>query len=89
MTSRAGTVLLAGFGQRIGLTDLLSAALAPTRERASVHAPGRVLAGLAVMIADGGRCVSDLVVLAGSGRVVRRGRVGLDRATRDVVAGTG
>jgi DDE family transposase len=32
-----------------------------------VHAPGRVLAGLAVMIADGGRCVSDLVVLAGQG----------------------
>jgi hypothetical protein len=67
LTSRAGTVLLAGFCQRIGLSDLLSAALAPTRERASVHAPGRVLAGLAVMIADGGRCVSDLVVLAGQG----------------------
>jgi hypothetical protein len=67
LTSRAGTVLLAGFCQRIGLSDLLCAALAPTRERASVHAPGRVLAGLAVMIADGGRCVSDLVVLAGQG----------------------
>ena len=67
LTSRAGTVLLAGFCQRIGLSDLLSAALAPTRERVSVHAPGRVLAGLAVMIADGGRCVSDLVVLAGQG----------------------
>jgi hypothetical protein len=67
LTSRAGTALLAGFCQRIGLTDLLCAALAPTRERASVHAPGRVLAGLAVMIADGGRCVSDLVVLGGQG----------------------
>jgi len=67
LTSRAGTVLLAGFCQRIGLSDLLSAALAPTRERVSVHAPGRVLAGLAVMIADGGRCVSDLVVLGGQG----------------------
>ena len=32
-----------------------------------MHAPGRVLAGLAVMIADGGRCVSDLVVLGGQG----------------------
>ena len=69
LTSRAGTALLAGFCQRIGLSDLLSAALAPTRERVSVHAPGRVLAGLAVMIADGGRCVSDLVVLAGQGKL--------------------
>jgi DDE family transposase len=67
LTSRAGTALVAGFCQRIGLTDLLSAALAHTRERASVHAPGRVLAGLAVMVADGGRCVSDLAVLAGQG----------------------
>jgi hypothetical protein len=53
--------------QRIGLTDLLCAALAHTRERASTHAPGRVLAGLAVMVADGGRCVSDLAVSAGQG----------------------
>ena len=67
LTSRAGTVLVAGFCQRIGLTDLLCAALAHTRERASTHAPGRVLAGLAVMVADGGRCVSDLAVLAGQG----------------------
>jgi DDE family transposase len=67
LTSRAGTVLLAGVCERIGLTDLLCAALAGTRERASLHAPGRVLAGLAVMVADGGRCVSDLAVLAGQG----------------------
>jgi hypothetical protein len=59
--------LVAGFCERIGLTDLLCAALAHTRERASAHAPGRVLAGLAVMVADGGRCVSDLAVLAGQG----------------------
>lgn len=67
LTSRAGSALLAGFCQRIGLTDLLCTALAPTRERTSRHAPGQVLAGLAVMVADGGRCVSDLVVLAGQG----------------------
>jgi hypothetical protein len=67
LTSRAGSALLAGFCRRIGLTDLLCTALAPTRERASVHAPGDVLAGLAVMVADGGRCVSDLVVLGGQG----------------------
>lgn len=67
LTSRAGSALLAGFCQRIGLTDGLCAALSGTRERVSVHAPGRVLAGLAVMVADGGRCVSDLAVLGGQG----------------------
>ncbi|MEA2234586.1 MAG: hypothetical protein QOD83_4402 [Solirubrobacteraceae bacterium] len=72
LTSRAGTALLAGVRQRIRLTDLLCAALAPTRERTSLHAPGRVLAGLAVMVADGGRCVSDLVVLAGQGALFGR-----------------
>src|SRR5438067_1560571 len=29
------------------------------------HEPGRVFSDLAVMLADGGRCVSDLVALAG------------------------
>ena len=40
-------------------------ALAVTRERRSAHDPGRVLCDLAVMAADGGRCVSDLAALAG------------------------
>jgi len=31
------------------------------RERRSAHDPGRVFCDLAVMLADGGRCVSDLV----------------------------
>ena len=38
------------------------------RARASArsgHEPGRVFCDLAVMLADGGRCVSDLVALAG------------------------
>src|SRR3954453_6314783 len=34
-----------------------------TRERRSAHDPGRVFCDLAVMLADGGRCVSDLVAL--------------------------
>jgi hypothetical protein len=33
------------------------------RERRSAHDPGRVFCDLAVMLADGGRCVSDLVAL--------------------------
>jgi hypothetical protein len=47
------------------LQDGLCAALGATRERRSAHEPGRVLCDLAVMAADGGRCVSDLAALAG------------------------
>jgi hypothetical protein len=65
LSSRAGTALLALMAQRLGLTDGLGAALASTRERRSRHDPGRVLCDLAVMAADGGRCVSDLAALAG------------------------
>ncbi len=65
LSSRAGTALLALVAQRLGLTDGLCAALRGTRERRSAHDPGRVLSDLAVMTADGGRCVSDLAALAG------------------------
>ncbi len=65
LSSRAGSALLALTAQRLGLTDGLSGALAGTRVRRSSHDPGRVLCDLAVMAADGGRCVSDLAALAG------------------------
>jgi hypothetical protein len=65
LSSRAGTSLLALVAQRLGLTDGLCAALQDTRARRSAHDPGRVLCDLAVMAADGGRCVSDLAALAG------------------------
>jgi len=65
MSSRAGVALLAATAQRLGLSDGLCGALAGTRERRSSHDPGRVICDLAVMAADGGRCVSDLAVLQG------------------------
>ncbi len=65
LSSRAGTSLLALVAERLGLADGLGGALAGTRERRSSHDPGRVLCDLAVMAADGGRCVSDLGALAG------------------------
>lgn len=65
LSSRAGTALLALVAQRVGLEGGLRAALAGTRERCSRHDPGRVFCDLAVMLADGGRCVSDLAALAG------------------------
>jgi len=63
LSSRAGTVLLPLAAERLGLTDALGWALGETRERRSAHDPGRVFCDLAVMLADGGRCVSDLVAL--------------------------
>ena len=63
LSSRAGTALLGLAAQRLGLTGALGWALAETRERRSAHDPGHVFCDLAVMLADGGRCVSDLVAL--------------------------
>src|SRR3954453_6579262 len=60
LVSHAGAALLAEAADRLGLTDALSAALAPIRERRSKHDPGRVVRDLAVMLADGGDCLSDL-----------------------------
>jgi hypothetical protein len=57
--------LLALVADRVGLTAGLCDALRGTRERSGGHQPGRVFCDLAVMLADGGRCVSDLAALAG------------------------
>ncbi len=65
LSSRAGTSLLALLADRVGLTGGLCAALEGTRERRLAHDPGRVFCDLAVMLADGGRCMSDLAALAG------------------------
>jgi hypothetical protein len=65
LSSRAGTSLLALVADRVGLTAGLCDALEGTRERGGGHLPGRVFCDLAVMLADGGRCVSDLAALAG------------------------
>ena len=65
LSSRAGTALLALVADRVGLTAGVCDALEGTRERRGGHEPGRVFCDLAVMLADGGRCVSDLGALAG------------------------
>jgi len=60
LVSHAGGALLAECADRLGLTDALCDALAPMRERRGRHDPGRVVRDLAVMLADGGDCLSDL-----------------------------
>ena len=63
MASHAGTRLLADIAERSGLGAQLTRALAPVVQGHRRHAPGDVLVDLAVMLADGGECVSDLKVL--------------------------
>ena len=60
LVSHAGAALLVEAADRLGLTGALSRALAPMRERRGKHDPGRVVRDLAVMLADGGDCLSDL-----------------------------
>jgi len=87
LSSRAGTSLLALVADRIGLTDGLRDALEGTRERRSAHEPGRVFCDLAVMLADGGRCVSDLAALAGQASLF--GEVASVSTARRVVLSVG
>lgn len=63
VASHAGALLLAELADRVGLTGGLSAAMAHTRKRRSAHDPGVVLAHLAVSLADGGDCLSDIASL--------------------------
>jgi hypothetical protein len=63
LVSHAGTALLAQVADRLGLTKALSLRLAGLKQRRRGHDPGRVVRDLAVMLADGGECVSDLGAL--------------------------
>jgi hypothetical protein len=60
LVSHVGAALLAEAADRLGLTGALSEGLAGMRARRGQHDPGRVVRDLAVMLADGGDCLSDL-----------------------------
>jgi hypothetical protein len=60
LVSHAGSALLGRVADKVGLTRALSAGLAGIKQRQRGHDPGRVIGDLAVMLADGGECVSDL-----------------------------
>jgi len=60
LVSHAGTALLSQVADMVGLTRVLSSRLAGLKQRRRGHDPGRVVRDLAVMLADGGECVSDL-----------------------------
>src|SRR3954447_19529490 len=60
LVSHAGSALLAQVADKAGLTGALSRALGSIKQRRRGHDPGRVIRDLAVMLGDGGECVSDL-----------------------------
>jgi len=63
LTSRAGTALLVGVADRVGLTDALKGVLSDLRIRRGRHEPGQVLRDLGVMPADDGNALCDLDAL--------------------------
>ncbi len=63
VVSQAGAGLLLRTVEATGLTGVLSEKLSPWRRPGAVHDPGKVVSDLAVMLALGGDCVSDLALL--------------------------
>ena len=63
VAGHAGSRLLVDLADRLGLTASLGVRPASRRARRSAHDPGWVLRDVAVMLADGGDCLSDLAVL--------------------------
>ena len=63
IAAHVGSRLLAEMAEVTGLSAAMSEAMAPTVVRRRRHDPGQVLVDLAVTIADGGDCLSDLAVL--------------------------
>ena len=60
LVSHAGAALLGQVADKLWLTSALSVRLAGLKQRRRGHDPGVVIRDLAVMLADGGECVSDL-----------------------------
>ena len=63
VTSRVGSLLMAELADRLGLTGAFSKGMAPMVKRRRRRDPGVALTHLAVLLADGGDCLSDLAVL--------------------------
>jgi hypothetical protein len=64
VVAHAGARLLCDLADDVGLTEELSVAMAPTKQRRRGHDRGEVLCDLAVAVADGTTSISDLRVLS-------------------------
>ena len=63
LVSTAGGVLLSRTARVIGLDRALSKALAPWRTPLASHDPGKIVADLAIAVALGGDCASDIALV--------------------------
>ncbi len=63
VVGHGGTRLLVEVADAVGLTAALARRPSSRRQRRSRHDPGVVLRDVAVMLADGGECLTDLAVL--------------------------
>ncbi len=63
LVSHAGARLIGDVAEVCGLDTAYSAAMRSCYRRRPKHDPGTTLVDLAVMLADGGSCLSDLSVL--------------------------
>lgn len=63
MVSQAGAGLLVETVRNTGLDSAISAALAPWRKARAVHDPGKILLDVALAVALGGDCLSDVAML--------------------------
>jgi Transposase DDE domain group 1 len=64
VVSHAGSRLLADLADRTTLSAQLSAVFAARTAAQTAHDPGRALVDVAVMLADGGECISDIAALS-------------------------
>jgi len=63
VVTQAGGMLLVETVRKTGLDTAISGALTPWRKPRAVHDPGKVLLDLALAVALGGDCLSDVAVL--------------------------
>ena len=63
VVGHAGARLLSDLAEALGLTEGLSVAMAPTKQRRRGHDRGQVLVDLAVTVAGDGESISDLATL--------------------------
>ncbi len=87
IVSHAGAALLAGLADKTGLTRALDSELGGLQKRARTHTPGAVLRNLAVTLADGGDCLSDLGALREAQALL--GKVASDATAYRMISATG
>jgi hypothetical protein len=69
VVSHVGARLLADLADRTTLSAQLSTVFAARTAPQTAHDPGRVVVDVAVMLADGGQCISDIAALADQAEV--------------------